>query len=133
MNILFVCKYNRFRSRIAAEYFNKVNKNKKNKAKSAGVIKGSPLDPVEVAIAKDLGINIQGTPKGLTTQLLKWQNMIVIVANDVPKELFQENEKYGKKLLVWNVPDSESDNKAEIERIIRSIMSHVNVLEKELR
>ncbi len=28
MNIIFVCKYNRFRSRVAEAYFKKINKDK---------------------------------------------------------------------------------------------------------
>ena len=36
MKILFICKYNRFRSRVAAAYFKKINKNSKIKVESAG-------------------------------------------------------------------------------------------------
>jgi len=37
MKILFVCKYNRFRSQFAEKYFRRINKNLK--VSSAGIIK----------------------------------------------------------------------------------------------
>ena len=64
VNILFVCRYNRFRSRIAEAYFNKINKNKNVKAKSAGLIKGSPLNPRTVKVAKKFGLDIRGKTQG---------------------------------------------------------------------
>ena len=55
MNILFVCRYNRFRSRTAEAYFKKINKNKKIKVKSAGIFKGNyPLSPIQVKTGKKL-------------------------------------------------------------------------------
>ena len=48
MNIIFVCKYNRFRSRVAEAYFNKINRNKNIHAYSRGVIRGDyPLDKIK--------------------------------------------------------------------------------------
>jgi len=39
INILFICKHNLFRSQVAENFFNKLNKNKKYKSDSAGIIK----------------------------------------------------------------------------------------------
>ena len=44
MKILFICKYNAFRSKVAESYFNKMNKNKKIKAFSRGFIMGGAPD-----------------------------------------------------------------------------------------
>ncbi len=44
MNILFVCKWNRFRSKVAEALFNQLNKNSKNNAKSGGLFPGHPMD-----------------------------------------------------------------------------------------
>ena len=64
-NILFVCKYNRFRSRVAEAYFKKINK-KNISAFSAGVFRGDyPLDKQELEVCKKLGINIEGKPKNI--------------------------------------------------------------------
>ena len=40
MKILFICRHNRFRSKIAEAYFNKINKNKNLIAKGAGIFPG---------------------------------------------------------------------------------------------
>lgn len=130
MNILFVCKYNRFRSKVAEDYFNKINKNPELKAKSAGIIKGSPIDQIEKRICRSLGIDLRGSPQGISTKLLKWHNVIVVVANNVPIELFKDNKKYGKKLIVWRIPDAKSDSEAEIMQIVNQIKLKLDSLIK---
>lgn len=133
MKILFICKYNRFRSRIAQEIFNKINKNKEHEAKSAGMIQGSyPLDKEEIFVAKELGIKLKGKPKGLSTDLLKWHDTAIIVADDVPKEILKDNYKFGKKLIVWKIKDAQSENKEEIKSIILDIKSKVEKFVKEI-
>lgn len=101
MNILFVCKYNRFRSQIAKAYFNKINKNKSIKADSAGIIYDKPTNKKQKATAKKFGIILKDKPKLLNLNLLKDQDLIVITADDVPKMLFNK-----KKVLIWKIPDS---------------------------
>jgi len=132
MNILFICKYNRFRSKIAESLFNKLNKNKKNKAKSAGIIRGSPISSEVIQAAKDYGIELKSKPFGLTTELLKWQDLAIIVANDVPESILQDNEKYGKKLIVWKIPDTDSKEEEMIKKIIDQIEIKVKELVKNL-
>ncbi len=124
MKILFICKYNRFRSRIAEAIFNKLNKNKKYKVKSAGIIRGNPLDKNQLNIAKKLELNIKGNPKGLASSLLKWQDITVIVADNVPPEIIN-NKKHGKKLIVWKIPDAKTNSRKEIEEIINKIKNKV--------
>ena len=126
-NILFICKYNRFRSRIAEIYFNQINKNPNVQAKSAGIIKGSSLDPLQQQVCKEQGIDISGSPQGLSTALLKWQNMIVLVADDVPPSFFEDNKKYGKELLIWKIPDAHANNTKEIQQIINTIKNNVRI------
>ena len=79
-NLLFVCRYNRFRSRIAEAYFRKINKNKKIKVKSAGLIKGERLSKGSIRTAKKFGLNIKGKIQGLSSPIMAWQNIVVIVA-----------------------------------------------------
>ena len=134
MNILFVCRYNRFRSRIAEAYFKKINKNKKIKVKSAGIFRGSyPLDKLQVNLAKKFGITIKGKPQRLSTDLLKWQDIIVNVANDVPNSLFEDNVKiYKKKSIYWKIPDETRGNKKNINNIVKLIMKKTDVLVNNL-
>ena len=127
---MFVCKYNRFRSRVAERYFNQLNKNPGYKAKSAGIIKWSSIDKFQRKVCKSAGINIAGFPQGLSTKLMKWQNIVIIVANDVPPIIFRDNKKYGKQLLIWSIPDAEKDSVKEVERIVNIIKKKVSILVK---
>lgn len=134
INILFVCKYNRFRSRVAEAYFKKINKNKNIKAKSAGVIKGNPVSGLSVKTAKKFGLNIKGETKGLTTKILELQSITVIVADDVPASIFCNNKRYCKKTIVWKIADareSERNVKGKIQ-VINQITKKVDNLNKQL-
>jgi protein-tyrosine-phosphatase len=132
MKILFVCKYNRFRSRVAEAYFNKINKNKHIKATSRGLIKGDyPLNRTEVSAAKKLGIDISGRPRAMDVDLLKKTDLVVIVADNVPKETFYTTFK--KRVIVWKIRDLEyRDGKDLIQRKIKRIMRKVKRLSKRL-
>ena len=133
MKILFVCKYNKFRSKIAEAYFNKVNKNKRIKARSAGIIRGSVINDEIVNAASKFGITIdpKKNPKPLTTKLLKWQDMLIIVADDIPRELFSNVESV-KKLVMWQIPDITLNDGDGISRSINMIIEQVDKLIKEL-
>ena len=129
MKILFICKYNRFRSKIAEAYFNKINKNKKHKVKSGGIIIGSyPLDKEEIKVAREFGIKLRGRPKAVSSELLRWQDKIIIVADNVPKQIFK-SRKYKRDIVVWKIPDVAKDTKeAIIRKIIKSIITRVDTL-----
>jgi len=132
LNILFVCKYNRFRSRIAEAYFKKINKNKDIKAKSAGIFPGSsPLNKIQVDTAKKFGINMIGKPKPISIDLLRETNLIIVVANDVPSSLF-EAKKYKRKIIIWKIKDEQNENINNIKKIINQIILKVNKLNKNL-
>jgi protein-tyrosine-phosphatase len=132
--ILFVCKYNRFRSRIAEAYFNKINKNKNFKAESAGIFKGSyPLDSQQLELTKKQSINIQGKPRGISVNLLKKMDIIIIVADNIPKNLFKFKDKYLQEIIVWKIPDGQNGNEENIIKIINSIKNKVDILTKKLK
>ena len=129
-NILFICKYNRFRSKIAEALFNKLNKNKKFKAKSAGVIKGYPISREIINASKKAGIRIKGKPKGLSTVLLKWADLTTLVADDVPPKIFSKN--YTKKLILWKIKDTDSKDK-DMQGVIKKIEKNIKNLIKNLK
>jgi protein-tyrosine-phosphatase len=131
MNLLFLCKYNRFRSKVAEAFFNKLNKNPNNHAKSAGIIKGAPIATDIKEVAEKFGIKITGTPQGVSRKLLKWQEILIIVADDVPSYLFN-NEEHGKKTLVWKIKDSHGASN-EMEDIIKQIRKEVIKLLIEIK
>ena len=126
MNILFICKHNRFRSKIAESIFNKLNKNWSNESKSAGIIPGSyPLDKTEVQAAKELDIKLERKPRVIEEELLKWSNILIVVADDVPKETFSKYEKEGRKIEFWDVEDLKVDDKEKAKGIILKIKDKV--------
>ena len=128
--ILFICKFNRFRSRVAEAYFRKISP--KAKVKSAGIIQGTPLNQDQVNAALDFGIDIRGKPKGLTSKMLAWQDITIIVADDVPEEIFN-NKKYKKEVRNWKISDGDPADKEKIGKIVKAITTEVNKLDKELK
>ncbi len=143
-NILFVCKHNVFRSKVAEAYFRKINKNKELKASGAGIIKADVLNETQKKIvglqreiAKEFGINIQKDSKQLNISLLKKQDMIIIVADDVPEKIFSDPFylKPNLKIVVWQIPDmkGEKSDKELIKEDIKVIMKKVDKLMEELK
>jgi protein-tyrosine-phosphatase len=133
INILFVCRYNRFRSRIAEAYFKKINRNKNIKVKSAGLIKGNPIGGKGAKVAKKkYGLNIYGKTSGLESKVLAWQNITVVVADDVPSQVFNKNVKYRKKVIVWKIKDIKEKGGRNAEKVITEIIKKVDELNKLL-
>lgn len=135
MNILFVCKYNRFRSKVAEAYFKKINKNKFIKTDGAGIFGGwYPLDPIQIKVAKKYNINLKGKPNNLTYQRIKWADLIIISANDVPKRIFKETFVGKRRVIKWWIPDVKNNKTKEYktERIIKLIIKKVDNLNRKL-
>ena len=117
--ITFVCSNNKNRSQVAESLFSKYNKNKNWKAVSAGLFGGKYVKDKDLAIVlKKYNLKI-GRPKTLNRDLLAKQNMIVIVSDDVPKEIFNWfEEKNGVKILQWNIKDGwKRKGKTRVERL----------------
>ena len=133
MNILFICRFNKFRSKVAEGFFSKLNKNKKHKAKSAGLIRGSDTDKPIKSAAKEFDLKLKTKSQGLSSDLLRWHDIGIIVADDVPKEILCDSKKYGKKVRVWKVKDTHEDNDVEMRRLIALIGKKVEKLVKELK
>ncbi|HVY01628.1 MAG TPA: hypothetical protein VHA12_02595 [Candidatus Nanoarchaeia archaeon] len=105
MNLLFVCRYNCFRSRVAEAIFNNINKNNKIKVKSAGYSIGS-IDCILDRAAQVLDeMKIPYDSSQLAVQLndtiIDWADKVIIVANDVPLENFPR-----EKTVKIEVPDA---------------------------
>ena len=134
MNILFVCRHNRFRSKFAEAYFNKINKNPNLKVRSAGIFPGTyPLDKLEVKVSKKLGVEIKGIPKPITTRLLRWNDLIVSITNDLPNTnlLFNYGD-YKNNLIDWEIEDNNSKSEERIKKILLMIKNKVENLIKQL-
>jgi len=131
MGILFVCKYNRFRSRVAESYFNKVNKN--ISVSSAGIFIGRSISPRMKAEVKKYGIIISGTPRAISSKLLSETDMVIIVADDVPKSLFKFNGKYPQRVIKWSIKDSRSSDKLAVDITVRKIINNIDSLNNKLK
>ena len=136
MNILFICKYNRFRSKVAEVYFKKINKNKNIKIKSAGIIKiNKSLDSLEkkrnIYLLKKFGFKLKARTKNVSVDLLLWADKIIIVADDVPKRLF-DSKKWKNKLEFWKVADENADKKPNIDKSVKTIINKTDKLVKKL-
>ena len=131
MNLLFVCRHNRFRSKFAKAYFDKINKDKSIKTKSAGLFRGKPLDKNFFQIAKKYGLKLGKKPQGVSTKLLEWQDLIVIVADDVPESAFH-HKKFDNKVKSLKIKDDYSGKKAPEERKVLEIMKRIDKFYKEL-
>jgi protein-tyrosine-phosphatase len=131
MKILFICKYNVFRSRVAEEYFREINKNRNISAMSRGIIMGGDSDPEQRGIAKKLlGIDINKRGALPVTQKdLIGADLIVIVANDIPRVVFDYHKGVlQKKIVIWKIRDEQRRNKKNINAIVLSIKRKVEEL-----
>ena len=132
MNLLFICKANRFRSRVAEAIFNHHNKNKKVEVKSAGV----NLDTIRLYVAKiiiDLlnkkGIKMNDEKsRPVDENLIKWADKIVIVADNVDPNLFPK-----EKREVWKIEDADESEVEKVKIIINKIEGKVKYFLKTLK
>lgn len=126
--ILFVCKHNIFRSQVAKSIFNKLNKNKKYVADSAGLIKWDKKDlkgdigyKAEKRASKKKGIILKRNSKGLNSSMLKHTDILVIVADDVPQSIFKKADYFNGKIIVWKTRDVKDRDKEKEKIALRSI------------
>ena len=131
--ILFVCKHNIFRSRVAEEYMKKKGY---LGASSAGIIRGVSLPISQKKAALKFGLNIPFNSKTLSMNLLREQDLVVVVANDVPKKIF-DNPLYNLKgkIALWKIRDVKNlFNPSEDDSIvvIKAIIKKADQLNKKL-
>ena len=129
-NILFVCKYNRFRSKVAEAYFNKLNKDKSIHVRSAGLIKGDPSGKEIIREGKKFGFVMKNSTRSLSESLFRWSDIIINVASDVPSSAFSQAKKHGVKIIMWNVAD-QKDTLTSQNKIIKIIMKKVEKFVRE--
>jgi protein-tyrosine-phosphatase len=131
--ILFICKFNRFRSQVAEAYFNQINKNSSIQASSAGFIfpMSSRLQPNQVKVAAQNGVFMKGKSKSITAQMLKDSDIYIIVADDIPKGMLNA-KKYNKKMIVWKIKDAHHDDAKAITLSVNTIKNKIEGLVKRL-
>jgi protein arginine phosphatase len=124
LRVLFICKHNALRSRIAEAHLKKINKN--IDVKSAGIISGGKTSKDEDRVLKNNGFVFKKKFNVVSRPVIMWADIIIIVANDIPKKIFQwKPEK--KDIRVWKVKDSFTGASDKlVEKIITDITCKVN-------
>lgn len=132
MKILFLCKYNAFRSKVAESYFNKINKNKKNRAISRGFILGGAPDKTQRRVAKRFKAEIKGIQRAVSLKELIDSDKIIVVANDIPKIMFNYKlSPVKKKIEIWKIKDEQREDERKAEKIVKKIIKKVKRLVEE--
>jgi len=126
MNILFICKHNRFRSKVAEAFFRKYNKNKKYKVRSRGMLRDINVAKNVIKALKERGVKLRSKRSiCMTKNDERWANLIVVVANNV-------NIGFEKKTIIWKIRDTNQYNLNEIRRIVVEIEKRIKNLISKL-
>jgi protein-tyrosine-phosphatase len=131
MKILFVCKYNRFRSKIAEALLRLYCKDRNLKIESAGIERDfmHPNVPESVnQVVAEMGAKVVSQDsQQVEPTLTDWADKIVIVADDVSNDDFPE-----EKVERWEVKDGNEYDIESIRRGARKIDKKVKDLVKRL-
>jgi len=125
--ILFICKYNVLRSKIAEAYLKKIDP--AIEVKSAGIIaEGLPLYDNEKRILNELNLKLSESSNFLSRSLLDWADRIVIIAKDIPKSVLDRSNSPEKQIVeVWEIEDSFAGASDEqVKNIITAITSRID-------
>ena len=129
--VLFICKYNRFRSKIAEARLKKINDSVS--VRSRGIIEGRMnRNKHETEIPLRFGLKIKTQPNGVKYSDLEWAEYVVITANNVPKELFKSHRlKY--KIIQWDIDDVYPDTPIrEIEKVVEKVIKNTNAFSEKI-
>jgi len=91
------------------------------------------LSPETIKNAKKFGLDIVGKVNGLSSAVIKNQNIVVVVADDVPSQVFDKSRKMGKKVLLWNIKDANYKDQKSVKKVIKKIIKKVDDLNDELK
>tara|TARA_Y100000310_G_C20597578_1_gene771297 strand:- start:866 stop:1255 length:390 start_codon:yes stop_codon:yes gene_type:complete len=129
MKILFICKHNRFRSKVAEAFFKKYNKNKKHHVMSRGIISDIDVAKTVISALGERGAKIRSKKSvPVTRKEIIQADKIIIVANDVPKSIFEN-----KNTEIWKIRDTSQVNLDDIRKIVREIENKVLILVGKLK
>ncbi len=129
--VLFVCVHNSGRSQIAEAYFNLLAKGKA-KGLSAGTQPADEVNPVVVAVMKEVGIDISGNkPKVLTMDMVEKAGRMITMgcgaeAEAVCPASFIETED-------WALEDPKYKSLEQVRKIRDEIKERVIKLLNELK
>ncbi len=128
MKILFVCKHNRFRSKVACVIARKLDS--RNEYKSAGI----SLDLMRPYICGNVkqelarrGYEIKDEKaREINGYDLKWADKIIIVADNISSDIFKRKTKV--KIETWKISDADEQEFENIRKIVENIEERVKKL-----
>ena len=124
-NILFVYRYNRFRSKIAEAYYN--SKNPENPSKGAGYFPGIPLSQDIFDCANSFGLELEDKTQGLNHDLIMWSDTIIVIDHADPMNVFEDYiNNDGKNVTHWDIPDIQDDSVEKRKSTAKEIMKKID-------
>lgn len=132
MKILFICKHNVFRSRVAEEAMKRISN---HDITSGGVIRyDGNMNKAQQEVCKEFDLILPNQSKTLDLGNLREQDLIIIVADDVPQAIFNHPEYNLKEIRRWEIQDVDSRylEKENIRNIVGEIVKRVEELNEEL-
>lgn len=132
MKILFICKHNKFRSKVAEAIFNRLNKNKKIIAESAGLIGSENKTPESVVnVLKEKGYKVlRMKTRRIDSISLNDYDTLVVVADNINPEFFKDSFK--GKIIWWKISDCDEKDIPGIRKRVGEIEKGVRGLIREL-
>ena len=119
MNVLFICRHNRFRSKVGEALLRKLAP--ELHVKSAGVEKDLPyVAPLVKKIVKEYGSEVGNTPRLVEDKMIRWADKIIVVADNVDAKLFPKD-----KIEVWPIRDCDQDDEETIRLRVAEINKRV--------
>ncbi len=134
MKILFVCKHNRFRSKVGEALLKKEIKEKGIKGvevKSAGValdIANPRVSENVHKILRENGTDAGDVSRKVSEKDIEWADKIIVVADNVSLEIFPE-----EKTEKWSISDCDQSDVEGIRERTREIGKRVKKMVKELK
>ena len=132
MNILFLCKANLFRSRMAHEFFEMYNKNNNHIVDSAALIYDFKTPHKLVINAmKEINVDISNkNPKKVNQDLIDWADLIVLMFPDLEEPL-KKFEVADKIIEIWEIEDIVTSSNDD-DRLSEFIKSRI-IIEKKVK
>lgn len=126
-HVLFVCLHNAGRSQMSEALFTRAAAGR-DEARSAGTKPGDRVHPEVVAAMRELGIDLADRrPRGLTTELAEWADVIVTMGCGDECPYIP-----GKRYLDWDLPDPRRLPVEHVRVIRDEIADRVQALADEL-
>ena len=132
--ILFICKHNRFRSKVAEALLKKEIEERQIKnmeVKSAGVFLDWMFPYVSENVHKILmekGMKVEDKSREVNDEDTRWADKIIIVADNVSLDLFPK-----AKREVWKISDCDQSDEEGIRERTEKIAKKVNGLIKKIK